>query len=89
MAETYRWASQVLSIDSGGELVLMDLVSGEYFGLRGAIHHLSAMLESGASRDDLTKALCAHYDVGPEAARADLDGILARLSAAGLIEQTG
>jgi hypothetical protein len=86
MAEIYRWAPQVLSIDSGEELVLMDLVLGKYFGLRGAIRHVSALLESGASRGDLASTICAHCDVSLEDAQGDLDGILSQLSAMGLIE---
>jgi hypothetical protein len=40
---------------------------------------------SATSAQPLAEALCVHFDVAPERARADVDSLLDALTAAGLV----
>lgn len=74
-------ASRVLD----GEAVLLDLVSGKYFGLDPVGSRVWELLAGGARVGELRAALLREYDA-PEAVLAqDLDDLLGTLERRGLV----
>lgn len=84
--EIYRLSDGVLSVPVEDESILLAMESGKYFGVRGAMRHLLESLRDGLSLKAMVADTCARYRVAPEVARQDLEAILPRLMAAGIIE---
>ncbi len=72
-----------------GELVVMNLATGNYFSSAGSGARLWARLEHGASADGLVAILVAHHDVDVDTASADVSRYLAALLADGLVREYG
>jgi hypothetical protein len=69
-----------------GEAVLLDLVSGTYFGLDPVGTEIWGMLGDGATIGEIRAAIVARYDVDAATARADLEDLVADLVKRGLVE---
>jgi hypothetical protein len=87
--ETYRLAEGVLSVDLEEENILLSVGSGKYFGVKGAMRHLLEGLRDGLSSGEMVALTCDRYDVAREDAVSDLDEMLGKLVAAGIVEQIG
>ena len=85
----YRLASDILHVDTPGEVVLMDYASGKYFGLKGAVRRIFDRLRDGASLTEMTAEIASHYQVSEEMVRNDLLKVLDALEKAGLVSRTG
>jgi hypothetical protein len=72
--------------DLDGEIVVLDLQGSAYYQLNGSGAVLWHRLLAGGGRDDLEAALVEHYDVDGRQAARDVDGFLASLAEARLIE---
>lgn len=70
----------------GGEAVLLNIKTGQYFALDGVGTRVWAMLEAGASQSDAVQTIVAEYDVEEERARSDIDELVAELMSHGLVE---
>jgi hypothetical protein len=70
----------------GGEVVILDLQSGTYYGLDAVGALIWTLLEQPASLDTLRDAILAEYDVDPETCRQDTLAFVEELQAAGLVE---
>ena len=68
------------------EIVVMHLVSGEFFSLTGTGQALWLMIDGTRTRDALLAAAAAQYGVKPTDIAGDTDEFLARLTAAGFLE---
>lgn len=86
--ETYRLSEGVLSVPVEGESILLAMGSEKYFGVRGAMRHLLEGLREGLSLEAMVADTCARYQVTPEAARRDIEAILPKLIAAGIVERS-
>jgi len=75
----------VLFQEVGGETVLLDLESEQYFGLDAVGTRIWALIGEGASVGEMIDALLQEYEVERATLEADVAGLLAKLSAAGLI----
>lgn len=82
----YRLSDGVLSVPIEDESMLMAMDSEKYFGVRGAMRHHLEGLRGGLSLDTMIADTCARYNVAPDVARQDLEAILPKLIAAGIIE---
>lgn len=69
----------------GGELVVLDFESSQYFTIRGSGIFLFKLLQEKRDREELLAALLARFDVEEAIARRDLDIFLSDLSGAGLL----
>ena len=69
-----------------GELVMMGLEQGEYFGLREVSASIWGHLESPRTLDDLSALVAAEYEVEAEVCRPDIVAFLDQLLAKKLIE---
>jgi len=69
-----------------GEVVLVDLKRGEYFGLDGVGALVWTKLQARATLDEMVTAVTAAYDVDADTCRADLVSLLDQLRHANLIK---
>jgi hypothetical protein len=79
-------ADGVLSVPVDDEAILLTIGSGKYYGVRGAMRHLLEELRDGIAFDDMVARTCARYDVEADEAARDLEQMLPRLIAAGILE---
>ena len=63
---------QVLSRPVGDETVLLDLASGQYFGLDKVGKRIWDSISGGRSLAETAESLVAEYEVGAEQARNDV-----------------
>ena len=68
------------------EIVVMHLISGEFFSLTGTGRALWLLIDGARTRDALLAAAAAQYGVKPTDIAGDTDEFLARLTAAGFLE---
>ncbi|NJN31116.1 MAG: PqqD family protein [Synechococcales cyanobacterium RM1_1_8] len=76
---------QVFS-ELGNEAVIMNLVSGTYFGLNEVGSLIWQRLQQPATLDDLCEAVEAEYDVNREVCQPDIEALLKQFQDAQLIE---
>jgi len=86
--EIYRLSEDVLSVPVEDESILLAMGSEKYFGVRGAMRHLLEGLREGLSLEAMVAETCTRYGVPPEVARQDLEAILPKLIAAGIVERS-
>ncbi len=80
-------ADRVTWREVDGEVVALDLQASTYFSANASGSVLWPLLLEGATRSQLTDALVASFDVGPEQAAADVEAYLASLDELGLLER--
>ena len=69
-----------------GEAVLLNLASEKYFGLDEVGTRMLAALTSGKTVEEACEALLEEYDADPGTLRSDLDRLVTKLLAKGLIQ---
>ena len=77
---------ELLSVEMDGDLVMMSIETGSYFGVSGIGPHIWQLLETPRNFADLVENVCAEFEVDSETASADLLGFLEKLSENGMIE---
>ncbi|GAC1658449.1 MAG: hypothetical protein NVS9B1_18360 [Candidatus Dormibacteraceae bacterium] len=85
---TVAAATDQLSADLGGEVAILNLANGVYYGLDGAGALVWALLQEPRPVRDLVAAIVAAYEVDSATAESDLIFLLGRLAAEGLLEVT-
>jgi hypothetical protein len=80
-----RVPPDVLFQEVGGETVLLDLGSEEYFGLDAVGTRVWQLLSGGASVGQAIDALLEEYDVEREVLEGDVERLIGDLVAAGLV----
>jgi hypothetical protein len=81
-----RPAERVLSQTLGGEAVLLDLKSEQYFGLDPTGTRIWELIHELSEVDRIFEHLVAEYDAPADAIATDLNDLLSRLATAGLID---
>src|SRR5207237_7913745 len=76
----------VLINEVGGESVLLNLKNERYYGLDEVGTRMWQVLTTSDSVDAALEILIAEYDVEPERLRRDLDELIDKLAAQGLLE---
>lgn len=69
-----------------GELVMMDMSQGKYFGLNPLASHIWSLLASPKSLDDLVVDLMSQFDVTEDECRTDTELFLQQLVDKQLVE---
>jgi hypothetical protein len=77
---------EVLFQEVGGETVLLDLASENYFGLDEIGTRIWGLLQSGSSIGETLDTLMEEYEVERETLEKDVGELLEKLVEAGLIE---
>ena len=85
MTSTVTRSDQVLSTDLGGEIVMMDLESGEYFNMKDTAHRIWELVETPKTVGDLVEALQAEFSVDPDTCQKDVTSFVAELQSAGIV----
>lgn len=85
--EIYRLNESVFSVPMPDENVILEMGSEKYFGVRGAMRHLMDGMRDGLSLDAMVAQTSARYGVAPDIARQDIEGMLPKLIAAGIVER--
>ncbi|HEX5727384.1 MAG TPA: PqqD family protein [Longimicrobiaceae bacterium] len=85
----FRVPADVLAAHLEGEAVLLHMETKDYFRLNATAACVWKGLERGMDRDGLVRELCAGFEVTPEEAAAELDGLLAELAARRLVVAEG
>ena len=81
-------SDDVLFQEVGGEAVLLDLASEQYFGLDPVGTRIWQLLGQHASLQTVFDTLCDEYDADQDRIRADLITLVEQLASAGLIRVT-
>ena len=81
----YRVPSDVLAAHLEGEAVLLHMDTKDYFRLNATAACVWKGLERGLEHQALVEALCAGFEVEPDAAAAELDRLLEELESRHLI----
>jgi len=75
---------KLIAADMDGELVMMSIESGEYFGLGGVGTRVWELIATPRTIAQLAQAICAEYEVDAATCEADISRFLADLLANGL-----
>ena len=75
----------LVAVDMDGELVMLNIARGAYFGLDGVGPRVWALISHPITLEDLTTTICLEYDIDPATCRADLVALLADMHSAGVI----
>jgi hypothetical protein len=81
-----RHGDRVLSQTLGGEVMLLDLKSEQYFGLNAVGTRIWELIGELGEVDRVFAALLAEYDAEPDTLAGDLRSLLTRLVDAGLLQ---
>ena len=82
---TVKPAPHVVSQEIEGEVVLLDMDAGHYFSLDRIGARVWALIGEHDDLDAVVRAMLAEFDVDEATLRDDLDALLGRLRAAGLV----
>ena len=82
-------AADQIACDMGGEVVILDLKSGTYYGLDAVAARIWTLIEEPASVVAIKDAIVAHYEVDPATCERDIRMFLRQMQEAGLIEVSG
>lgn len=80
-----RSADQV-STDLGGEVVILDMQSEEYFSLDGVGTRIWEMIQESRTVQEILDTILSDYAVEPERCERDLLAVLQELADEGLVE---
>ena len=86
-SQKYKSSDDVVAREVAGEMVLLDLVSGMYFGLDPVGSRVWARLsDSPAGLSDLADVVEAEFDAPRDVIEQDLVRLLEQLAEKGLVE---
>src|SRR5919109_1239412 len=75
-----------VSCDLAGEAAILDLKSGEYYGLNAVGARIWNLIQEPKAVHEILSVLVEEYDVEPDRCRRDLVALIEELAAKGLIE---
>jgi hypothetical protein len=81
-----RIDDRLLLQELDGEAVLLSPQSGKYFGLNPVGTRIFTLLRQGHSREAVVEILIEEFEVDAQRAGQDLEGFLAELAEAGLVD---
>ena len=80
-----RISDDVVFRDLAGEVVLLNLATGTYFGLDAVGTRIWHLIAEHGSKETVIDALLAEYEVADDQLRRDLDDLIGRLREQGLL----
>lgn len=91
LSEASVWTpgKNVVACDVEGEVVLLDMQSGTYFGLNGVGAEIWSQLTQNKSVGAIQQHLLSRYRVSAERCEAELQALLAQLIERGLLRSGG
>ncbi|MDQ7782790.1 MAG: PqqD family protein [Desulfomonilaceae bacterium] len=79
-------AENQVSTEVGGEVAILNLDTGVYYGLNQVGAHVWGLISEPRTVRRIREDVCAEYDVQPDRCCEDLRGFLTRLIDAALVE---
>jgi hypothetical protein len=77
----------MIAAEMDGDLVMMSIEQGRYFGISGVGTRVWELLEKPASVDQLCAAVLEEYDVDEGVCRADIHAYVEKLLGMGLLQR--
>jgi hypothetical protein len=84
-ATAFRRKPDVVSANLGAELAVLDLAGGSYLGFNATAAHVWRLLQDPLTLEQLCTAMAAEFEVEPAQCRGEIQALLEKLLAAGLI----
>ena len=81
-----RASPEQVSCDLDGETVLLNLKSGTYYGLNAVAARVWGLLQQPRTAAEVCAAVTDRYAVDPDRCRRDVEALLEKLVAEGLVE---
>lgn len=81
-----KLSSDVIAQELDDEAVLLDLKTGEYFGINSTGSQIWRDLSEGSSLVDIAVSLSQRFKLEEEMAAADVTSFISRLAEIGLVE---
>jgi hypothetical protein len=75
----------LVAVPMDGELVMLSLEQGSYYGLDGIGPRIWELIGHPISLEDLTATLCLEYDIDPDTCRLDVSALLDDMISAGIV----
>jgi hypothetical protein len=85
LSSNFIVSDEVVAREVADQMMLLDLVSGTYFGLDPVGARFWQLLEEGKSATDARGVLLDEYEVAPDVLDADLETLLDTLASNGLV----
>lgn len=85
MTSDVRQAPEITSGDLGGEIVLLGIKQGKYYGLNKVASRIWQLLERPVRVASLVDSLVAEYDVDRDRCQAETFALLDSLATRGLV----
>ena len=79
-------AKDQVSSDLGGEVAILDLKAGVYYGLDAVGARIWSLIQEPRTVNEIRDILLEEYEVEPERCERDLLALLRRLADEGLVE---
>ena len=79
-------AKEQVSCDLAGETAILDLKSGQYYGLNPVGARIWDLIQQSRSVTDVLNIIVGEYDVEAESCERDLFALLEELQGKGLVE---
>jgi hypothetical protein len=79
-------AKDQVSSDLGGEVAILDLKAGVYYGLDAVGARIWSLIQEPRTVNEIRNILLEEYEVEPERCERDLLVLLQRLATEGLVE---
>jgi hypothetical protein len=79
-------AKDQVSSDLGGEVAILDLKAGVYYGLDAVGARIWSLIQEPRTVNEIRNILLEEYEVEPEHCERDLLALLRRLADEGLVE---
>ena len=79
-------ANDQVSSDLGGEVAILDLKAGVYYGLDAVGARIWSLIQEPITVNEIRDILLEEYEVEPERCEHDLLALLRRLADEGLVE---
>jgi hypothetical protein len=79
-------AKDQVSSDLGGEVAILDLKAGVYYGLDAVGARIWSLIQEPRTVNEIRDILLEEYEVEPERCEHDLLALLRRLADEGLVE---
>jgi hypothetical protein len=76
----------MIAAEMDGDVVMMSIERGEYFGIGGVGTRLWELVEEPRSVDDLCAAICREYEVDEGTCRRDVSAFVEELLGRGLLQ---
>jgi hypothetical protein len=77
----------LLAAEMDGDLVMMSIERGQYYGIGGVGTRVWQLLESPSSVDRLCAVICEEYDVDEAVCRSDIGAYVEKLLDMGLLSR--